>query len=526
MRGSLVRIRHAAPQLPAPARQRAEDRFCGALLSWSAIGSGTLIRGHRVDVDNFAFATLRRAYEHPDRLAASGNAQVSYQRFADLTVHFARRMREFGVDRSSTIGFQLKSPLVAVVAATAVALLGAKWIGGRPRGLPGYVPRPTHVFAGMGESEAGAYEFTRAWFEAPPTRLADLSDFDGHASADDMWLIAHSSGTTGRPKHMPLTYAQAWRRVVDNADLVDGKPMTLCSLFEPVSYVGIRPRLGNLFHGGTNVSTTSLERLPELGVNRVMGSPSHLVAFLKGKSPPPVRIRSCRLTGAAVTRRFVEHLFGYFEEVQVLYGSTEAGAVALAQFFDAASFDGSAGPAMDGAAFDIVDQAGEPVPTGSEGIVRVRAAGMISGYLGEPELTRSLFRDGWFTPGDLGRVGAAGALYITGRTGEVINLAGLKLNAADLDEVLQLHADVDDGYCFIAKDEAGADVLAAVVSLRPGANPADAAAIREVAARGLAAAKVLKRVYVVDTVLRNENGKPMRAESARAAQDWIPIELA
>jgi LacI family transcriptional regulator len=54
--------------------------------------------------ENFAFATLRRAFTYPDAVAFDGTSKVTYQRFADLVMHFARKMQEFGVDRSSTVG--------------------------------------------------------------------------------------------------------------------------------------------------------------------------------------------------------------------------------------------------------------------------------------------------------------------------------------------------------------------------------------------------------------------------------------
>jgi len=479
--------------------------------------------GYNLHEENFAFATLRGAFSRPDVIAFDGTSRVTYQRFADLVVHFARKMREFGVGAGSTVGLSVASPVVAQVAVTAVGLLGARWLqfGALERKSPHL--QATHFFTGAGEG--GTYQFTRAWLEAPPASVDSLDDFPGHAHPDDVWMIATSSGTTGRQKYMPLGYRSAWRRISGNIDLVDGKPMIFASLFGATGHTGLRPRLGNLLAGGTNVQIASFEKMLARGVNRLMGSPVQIAAHIRKATPPDTRIRSCRLTGAVVTSQFVEWALDYFDEVQVLYGSTETGGATVARFTQDRPFDGSAGHPLDGVELSVVDGADKPVEAGVEGIIRVRTDGMVMGYVGDPELTQAVFRNGWFEPGDLGYIDATGAVHISGRISDVINTGGVKFNAADLDASLQRHPDVEDGYCFIEKTGHGEDVLSATISLKPSADRSGFAAQWPSTVKGLGPARALHRLYVVDTVLRNENGKPMRAESAKAVQSLTPIIL-
>jgi acyl-coenzyme A synthetase/AMP-(fatty) acid ligase len=474
-----------------------------------------------VQEENFAFSTLRAALSRPDTVALEGTSSITYQRFADLVVHFARRMQEFGVDRHSAVGLSTQSPVVAQIAVTAVGLLGAHWLHWGPQERANPLLGVTHAFSSVGQG--GSYEFTRTWFEAPAADDSSLDAFPGHGSGDDVWMIASSSGTTGRTKYMRLGYRAAWRRISGNVDLVDGRPMILASLFSAASHTGLRPRLGNLLAGGTNVNAGSFARLQARGVNRVMGSPIQIATLTRKLAPPAVRIRSCRLTGSVVTLQFVERALQFFDEVQVLYGSTETGGVSVARFSDERPFDGSVGYPLEGAMYSVVDEQGRPVEPGTEGILRLSTDGMVAGYVGNADLTRMLFTDSWFEPGDLGYVDEAGALHVSGRRGDVINIGGVKFNATDIDEVLLLCPDVVDGYCFVAQDDLGADVLAAVVSLRQGAR--DVAAVHEFAVGRLGRNKCPRRLYVVDTVPRNENGKPMRAESARVAQSLTPILL-
>lgn len=475
--------------------------------------------------ENFAFAIMKKAFAQPNQVAFdSAGGRVTYRRFADLVVHFTRKMQEFGVDHSSRLSFAMTDSVAVCVAVTAASLLGAQWRRFEGEAHTTAVPSITHSFR-MGESRGGAFEFTRSWFEAPAASADDLVGLPGHAKADDTWLIASSSGTTGRQKYMPISYAAAWQRVVNVPDLEDRQPLVAYSLFDATSYVGVRSRLTNMVMGGTNIAKASWSQAIAKGVSRVMGSPTQIAAAMVKQPVPDIRIRACRVTGAQVTAKFVELALRHFEEVQVLYGSTEAGIMTLARFTDAAPFDGSVGPIARGTAVEIVDPADLPVAPGSEGEIRVRTNGMVTQYLGERELSARVFRGGWFHPGDLGYLDAAGILHLTGRATDVINMGGVKFNAAELDELIQLHPDVADGYCFIDRTENGFDQLAAVVAVRSGAEIGQLEGLRAFAAERRGKARFLKRVYIADTVPRNENGKPQRREAIELVRDMPRIEF-
>jgi acyl-coenzyme A synthetase/AMP-(fatty) acid ligase len=479
-----------------------------------------------MQTDNIGFAALQRAFQlrRTTAFLVPGYA-IPYQRFADLLVCFATRMQERGVDRRSTVGLVINDPAAAVIAVAAVALLGSKWVDASTETASAFAGT-THVFAaGQRMLKPGMINIDRSWLEAPPSTEKSLQKFPGHAHPDDVWMIARSSGTTGRPKFMPISYEAVWRRT-ENPELQDGAPPVTCNLFPPTSYVGARINIGNLAFGGTNVTRAPFDELLAKGVNRVMGSPAQIAgAFFSKGATPKGRIRSCKVTGAQVTAQFVETGLRYFEEIHALYGATEAGALTLSRFSDDIPFDGSAGYPCPGAEVEILDGAQMPCAAGVEGIVRVRTPWTVPFYIDEPELTASHFRDGWFYPGDLGVLDGTGALRITGRIGDVINAGGRKLNAAELDEIIQRHPDVRDGYCFIENDEHGADVLSVVVSLHPGASHDGLSSITDAAIQKFGRSKAPQRIYVTDTVPRNENGKPMRTQAATAAasfQRFVP----
>lgn len=472
---------------------------------------------------NFAFEIVERAFERLDNIAFVGaSGVVSYRRFVDLVLRFGQLMQELRVDQTSRVGLLDHSPVVMSVAATAAALLGAQC--GRADGRPNSALNWTHVFAGQSAAGTAAYVFTRSWFETRAAAMEDFERFPGHSSAEHIWMVTTSSGTTGTPKHIPITYRQAWQRIVELPDLQDGIPPISFSLFDAGSYAGLKPRLTQLAAGGTNVERLPWDQLLASGVNRVFGSPAQVGAMLGRLPEPAIRIRACRVVGAAVTRKFVDLALEHFDEVQVLYGSTEAGAVALGSFSRDLIFDGSVGKVLPGAKVEVVDTDGFPLGDGLEGQLRIHALGQSEEYLGEPQLSAKIFKDDWFHPGDLGFFADNKTLHITGRVGEVINSGGTKFNASELDEVIQLHPAVADGFCFVDKTASGVDAVAAIVSTKPSGH-AQLRTLRTFARERLGRAKSPRWLYVTDVVPRNENGKALRTQAAQMATTLVRVDL-
>jgi acyl-coenzyme A synthetase/AMP-(fatty) acid ligase len=336
-------------------------------------------------------------------------------------------------------------------------------------------------------------------------------------------MTGESSGTTGTRKLMPITYGAVWRRIQIPETQDDATAVTL-NMFPPLSAHGARVNAGALVAGGTNLSQATWAQLVELGINRVTGSPSHVKSLIE-RDQGENRIRSIKVAGASVSPEFVANALRHAEELHLAYGATEVGAVAHHTITHVDQFDGSVGLPNEGAAFQIVDEAGRPVATGVEGVVRVRTRGMVAGYIDEPELTAKVFRDGWFHPGDLGFIDARGALHITGRTNEVLNINGTKFNATVFDEIVQQYPGVSDGFCFVDTDAKGGAMLCAIVALQPGRERTSVEALG-LATKEKLGFNIIRRAYVVESVPRNEGGKPMRAAAKELAGQREPIEIA
>jgi len=163
----------------------------------------------------------------------------------------------------------------------------------------------------------------------------------------------------------------------------------------------------------------------------------------------------------------------------------------------------------------IVDEHGEPVPTGTVGTVFLQPVG--GGdfeYHGDAEKTSGAKRDGFFTVGDMGYLDDEGYLFLTGRSAEVIISGGTNVYPAEVDAVLLRHPEVRDGAAVGVPDAEWGEVVHAVVAPEVGALPGDALAgrILEHCRERLPTFKAPRGIDFVDEVPRSEAGKILRRE--------------
>jgi acyl-CoA synthetase (AMP-forming)/AMP-acid ligase II len=161
----------------------------------------------------------------------------------------------------------------------------------------------------------------------------------------------------------------------------------------------------------------------------------------------------------------------------------------------------------------ILEEDGRECPPDQPGIVAIRTPLLADGYIGDTEATRRAFHHGWFYPGDIGKLTPDGEFVVIGRIRDQLNLGGIKANAADIDATIQTLEAVSDGICFHQTLDIGTDILAAVIRLKSTGEPEKvAAAIRTICKKRHGSGLVPRQIYFVDSVPRNESGKPLRRE--------------
>ncbi len=355
----------------------------------------------------------------------------------------------------------------------------------------------------------------------PPMPAAIAPKLPSPAAGDTAVLI-YTSGTSGLPKGVELTYGNL-------QSCVDGA-IEYAALKGEHKFLGVVPMFHSLgltatmlapFQLGANVvyqarfnATAAVTAIREHQLSLVFAVPSMYGAMLhlKNASAEDFKHTYAVISGGEPLPQVIREKFQQRFGVPLLegYGLTETcGPITVN--VPQASRPGSVGRAMPGAEALIVDEDAKPVPTGQTGEVWLKGPMVMKGYYHLPEETGNVMTgDGCFKTGDLGCVDADGYLYITGRKKEMIIVAGEKASPREIEDVLMRHPAVADAAVVGKKDPSRGEVVVAFVIAKEG-QPINAGELRDFAReQGLAQWKCPREVRVVTELPRSPTGKVLK----------------
>ena len=476
-------------------------------------------------------------------IAASGRAPLTYSRLARQLEALLGQLNEQGIGRGDRLALVLPNgPEMAVAflagASTATcAPLNPDYraseldffladLEARAIVLPAEAESPARDLAGSRhipiielvpdlEAEAGIFTLTGAPVGAP--RQA------GPAEPDDVALVLHTSGTTSRPKMVPLTHRNLCAGATNVLRALQLSPADRCLNVMPLFHIHglVAALLASLAAGASVVCTPGFlathffDWLEELRPTWYTAVPTMHQSIL-GRADQNAEViarrplRLIRSSSSALPPQVMaglEKAFG--APVIEAYGMTEAShQMASNPLPPRPRKPGSVGlPA--GPEIAVMNEAGDLLSRGETGEIAIRGANVTPGYENNPKANRESFTHGWFRTGDQGTLDEEGYLFLTGRLKEIINRGGEKISPREIDEVLMDHPAVAQAVAFALPDpRLGEDVAAAVV-LRPGAS-ATAGELRRFAALRLAEFKVPSRVVILEEIPKGPTGKLQR----------------
>jgi acyl-CoA synthetase (AMP-forming)/AMP-acid ligase II/aryl carrier-like protein len=366
------------------------------------------------------------------------------------------------------------------------------------------------------DAEAGLFTLTgETHGSAAPHRIAQ---------PDNVALTLLTSGTTSRPKIVPLTHtnicASAYHSRVALALAESDRCLNVLPLIH--GHGLIATMLASLGAGASIVCTPGFDAstffawLAEFRPTWYSAVPTMHQAILSqatgnGASLAGCPLRFVRSASAPLPPRVLTELERVFNAPVIeFYGMTETASTPIAcnPFPPREGKAGSVGIRV-GLEVAIMDEGGALLPEGETGEVVVRGASVMQGYDGDPMANRDAFSHGWFRTGDQGVFDADGHLFLTGRFKEIINRGGEKIAPQEVDDVLMEHPAVAQAVTFaMPHTRLGEDIAAAVV-LRPKAA-VTATEIRQFAARRLANFKVPRQVLIVEDLPTGPTGKLQR----------------
>lgn len=347
------------------------------------------------------------------------------------------------------------------------------------------------------------------------------------ARPEDTALLLHTSGTTSRPKQVPLLHRNltASARMIASHYRLDSSDVSYCAM--PLFHVHglVASALGALAAGGSVVLPARFSarrfwrQAGPHGVTWLSAGPTIHEMVLERSVPDAGvgNLRFLRSCSSALSPSLMARLEDHYA-VPVLeaYGMTEAShQISSNPLPPAPRYPASVGVAT-GTEISIVDEEGRHRAPGEAGEVVIRGPGVTPGYLNNPEANSEAFFDGWFRTGDLGVLDESGYLRLKGRLKEMIIRGGENISPYEVEDVLLVHAAVDDAVCFgVPNDKYGEEVAAAVTLSGETTTGQLTAWCRD----RLAPFKVPRTIHVVDEIPRTPTGKLQRRRVAEIIRE-------
>ena len=351
--------------------------------------------------------------------------------------------------------------------------------------------------------------------------------------------MLHTSGTTSRPKLVPLTHANLCSSARNVARTLELSPRDRCLNLMPLFHIHgfVAALLASLAAGGSVACCPGyrdgcfLPWLDELQPSWYTAAPTLHQAILDELARRPAgtaarRLRFARSSSAPLPAPVLHALESALQAPVVeAYGMTEAAHQIASNPLPPAERRAKSVGLAAGPSVAIMDEEHRLLAPGASGEIVIRGDNVTAGYVDLAEANAEAFVSGWFRTGDLGFIDPAGYLHLTGRLKEIINRGGEKVSPAEVDEALLEHAAVRAAATFgVHHPTLGQDVAAAVV-LNDGAK-ATADDIRAFLFGRLAEFRIPSRLVVVDTIPVSATGKVRRAGLAeRLAGQLRPVHV-
>jgi len=344
----------------------------------------------------------------------------------------------------------------------------------------------------------------------------------GLAETDDIALILHTSGTTSRPKIVPLSHrnvsASARNIARTLAFSAADRGLNVMPLFHIHGLIaGLTAPLSR---GGTVVCTPGFNALrffSDMKATRpswVTAVPTMHQAILTraGHNRAIIAenpLRFLRSSSSSMPPQVIGELEAAFGAPLIeAYGMTEATHQMTSNPLDGVRKPGAVGLAA-GPEVAIMGEDGALLGADEIGEVVIRGENVTAGYENNEKANAEAFRNGWFRTGDQGALDADGYLRLTGRLKEIINRGGEKISPREVDEALMDHSAVAQVVCFaMPHDKLGEEVAAAVV-LREGVAATEAE-LRDFVGGKLAPFKVPRKILFLTEIPKGATGKLQR----------------
>jgi acyl-CoA synthetase (AMP-forming)/AMP-acid ligase II/acyl carrier protein len=341
--------------------------------------------------------------------------------------------------------------------------------------------------------------------------------------SEDLALILHTSGTTSRPKQVPLTHTNLCTSAYNISNTLkltkNDRCLNVMPLFHIHGLIGVL--LSSMSVGASVICSKGFDGeqfltwLHKLQATWYSAVPTiHQEVLTQAKQHPEnlknLQLRLIRSSSASLPVSVMTELEKTFKvPVIEAYGMTEASHQMTSNPLPPYPRKPSSVGIPQDLEVAIMDETGKLLKPTEIGEVVIKGKNVTKGYLNNPTANEKAFTDGWFRTGDLGYLDQDGYLFLKGRIKEVINRGGEKIMPLEIDNVVMELPQVYQAVTFpVSHPTLGEDVATAVV-LKPDQSITPQA-IREYLFQKLADFKVPSQVIIVDKIPKGATGKLQR----------------
>ncbi len=476
-----------------------------------------------------------------------GGPNINYQDFRDEVEKIAGLLAGYGVNKGSAVSIVLENSLDFMVDFLAVTRAGAI---AAPLN-PAYTVDEFKFFMEDADAKlvivsAGATAAIEAANSLSIPFLISSVNSDGkvalshednnlsksidpeNPSPDDIALFLHTSGTTSRPKGVPLTHSNlmtSLNNIVKTYALTENDTaLVVMPLFHVHGLIGVA--LSSLNSAGTIVIPPRFSA-SNFWQNQALTNATwysavptiHQILLMRSDDDnAPTKsfrfIRSCSASLAPSVFTDLESRFG--APVLEAYGMTEASHQMSSNLLPPGSrAPGTVGIGT-GVEISIMNEQGTLLNVGEKGEVVIKGKNVTHGYHNNPEANAEAFTNGWFRTGDQGVLSDESVLTLTGRLKELINRGGEQISPLEVDAALIKHPAIAEAVCFGVEDVKYGEIVQAAVVLSGESSESE---LRAFCSEQLADFKVPDRIYIVQELPRTATGKIQRRHvSAKFAE--------
>ncbi|MBT8037085.1 MAG: AMP-binding protein [Verrucomicrobiae bacterium] len=471
-------------------------------------------------------------FSNEPAIYSEGGQVLSHTEVYDLVMRLGARLRAIGISRGDRVaicmsnGFGMSKAVLAVSAFADAVPMNPDYTEAEMMDYFRTVGASCVIvesgFSDLSSVRAanrlGIPDYRFRELEQSSKRLNIHTDLDPSGPTDTA-LTLLTSGSTGLPKIVPLSHLNICRSVYEINQSLDLSASDLCLCMWQQFHIGglVDLLLAPLYRGGAVMvcqrfdagqffslmdqwKPTWFQAVPAVFKDILIEAKRRNIT----KPFPSLRLlRSVAAKLDTEARRKLEEVFGVV--VVQTYGMTEASPLVTSTSLCGSDPVDSLGKSMgtEIAVFADLERATSPRVTGA---IAIRGENVFKGYENDPEANRVSFVDDWFLTGDLGWLDEEGRLYLTGRSKDLVNRGGEKINSHEVEIALLRLEEIEEAAVFpILHPSLGEDIATAIV-LKKGTE-FDETEAKETLKRSLSPFKIPSLIKVVDSMPLNAVGK-------------------